>query len=270
MLDYPSEDKTCYTNKTPLHLLVQSTEISDDDKIKVCKLFIEDGKDKLQLSDFVDTLKIDLLSAAIKSSGVPFLKFLLDESIFNFYEALDVCSCYKVNEKNVDEVEFLFDKSGRNIGEFTHHCIEICEKTESMYEQAYGDNDSMDFLKQLFFEVRKRDMLRLLYIIHDNKYISQQMHFVEDVVQRTMVIWISLQDSVRPKKYRTLRDSVPGFDYHQETYNPTFDFRDPKNPELERVMMRKELLERDYDDETVFDASDDELFEMLLTVEEPF
>eukprot|EP01029_Cantina_marsupialis_P009759 TRINITY_DN2257_c0_g2_i4.p1 TRINITY_DN2257_c0_g2~~TRINITY_DN2257_c0_g2_i4.p1 ORF type:complete len:463 (+),score=140.59 TRINITY_DN2257_c0_g2_i4:193-1581(+) len=223
---------------TALHKVIKNKDVSTEEKIKICKIFMED-LGTWNLSDFKNTWGEGVLFSAIESESVdvPLLKFITKgDDNYDFIHCLQRLGDMSVSADNFDVFDFMLSSIG---GDFTYYIMKRIENDE----EAFVDCDFNILYRFIvvYMFARQRDMARLLYVLTNPKYVKTPLHFTEDIVEESLLKWISIQEHTKAKSGRTMRDDIT-FPESDDHYNPEYDFTDPENPLLKRARCRM-LLE---------------------------
>eukprot|EP01029_Cantina_marsupialis_P009758 TRINITY_DN2257_c0_g2_i3.p1 TRINITY_DN2257_c0_g2~~TRINITY_DN2257_c0_g2_i3.p1 ORF type:complete len:460 (+),score=150.68 TRINITY_DN2257_c0_g2_i3:193-1572(+) len=250
---------SCQVEDSALNKVMKNKDVSSEDKIKICKMFIEDSE-TWKLSDFKNTWGEGVLFSAIESESVdvPLLKFITKgDDNYDFIHCLQRLGDMSVSADNFDVFDFMLSSIG---GDFTYYIMKRIENDE----EAFVDCDFNILYRFIvvYMFARQRDMARLLYVLTNPKYVKTPLHFTEDIVEESLLKWISIQEHTKAKSGRTMRDDIT-FPESDDHYNPEYDFTDPKNPLLKRARCRMmlEALDEEFSDEDCYEYEEDELLE---------
>eukprot|EP01029_Cantina_marsupialis_P000051 TRINITY_DN10047_c1_g2_i1.p1 TRINITY_DN10047_c1_g2~~TRINITY_DN10047_c1_g2_i1.p1 ORF type:complete len:563 (-),score=135.47 TRINITY_DN10047_c1_g2_i1:89-1777(-) len=248
---------------TPLHKLMK---LPEEAKMNFWKLFIDDGK--MHLGEFISLRPYgrheSLLQASVCSTTIPFLDFMMRNGEFDMYPVFETLNAtFKVGVENCKRFEYIFDSYGKSIGDYCNQCI-------MSHEESLSDCNTLCDMQKLFVELRKRDIARLLFTVTNSDFNKQELHFVEEIVDDTMMKWISIQEYVEPKSLRTLRDSleVANEGRNPTPYVPKYDFTDTNNPELAKIRFRSFVMAHQEDAEEWDTFNNADLNELCDTANE--
>eukprot|EP01029_Cantina_marsupialis_P009760 TRINITY_DN2257_c0_g3_i1.p1 TRINITY_DN2257_c0_g3~~TRINITY_DN2257_c0_g3_i1.p1 ORF type:complete len:334 (+),score=60.27 TRINITY_DN2257_c0_g3_i1:291-1292(+) len=213
----------------PLNKIIKNENISSQDKIKICKMFIKDAG-TWQLPNFVGTWRADILQNCLKCADVHLVKFLLENSGsgdgFDIIHAFRSLGAVVASADNVGVFDLMLSSIDGNIPKYVRTIMAIDQ-------ESFCDCDFIAVYRfiAVFMFARKRDMALLLHVLANQNYVQVPLHFSELIVEESLLKWISIQEYMKPKSVRTLRDEV-SFPESKQHCNPKYDFTDPKNPDL--------------------------------------
>eukprot|EP01029_Cantina_marsupialis_P009755 TRINITY_DN2257_c0_g1_i4.p1 TRINITY_DN2257_c0_g1~~TRINITY_DN2257_c0_g1_i4.p1 ORF type:complete len:321 (+),score=81.37 TRINITY_DN2257_c0_g1_i4:142-963(+) len=221
-------------------------------------MFMEDSG-TWKLSDFKSASGRDILIFASECESIPLLSFLTkDDHNYNFFRCLSRLRgrSKSVSPDNFDVFDLLLSGIG---GDLTYYIMETIE----MEEESFVDCIFQELYRFIvvFMFARQRDMARLLHVLTNPKF-KTPLHFTEDIVEESLLKWISIQEYTKRKSVRTMRDDIT-FPESDDHYNPKYDFTDPENPLLKRARYRMllEALDTHYRPQLCYGCSEDEILQ---------